>query len=889
LQSRTPPAAPAIFFGRDDFVTEAVHLIKTAQPARLAILGTGGIGKTSTALAILHHLEVQSLFSKRQYFVSCEAATSTGLLLQAILHVLGVESGSKDPLTILHHVLMAQSAPLMLVLDNFETPWDESDNQTEVESVISRVSAVPHVTLIITMRGIVRPSDVAWTQPPLAPLSPLSLGAARQTFLRVNLDKADSQPELDELLQELECVPLAVKLIAQLAQYQSCSSLLEQWRVKYTTLLHTHGSKSTRLNSVGISISLSLRSFPMTAEPETCELLSLLAHLPDGVPSWQENLTQMAPGFLHLQSLVAVLLQVALVYVDASSTLRTLSPIRHYMLQHHVAKEDNIKQLEHYYADFAVKHCKVAFGTTFSNVKHLVEPEIGNFTGVMLYALHNHTCQDVVQAIYDMAHFMYQASISGSLLLITKILPYIPGLNMEYIKPQCYQLMANILHMHDKYLEAQEMFDKAQAEFILIGGRHGVAQCMLSLSNILHIQAKYLEAEEKLEMAHAEFVQIGGKLGAAQCLQSISNILCTEANYSRAEEKLETAHSEFVRIGGKLGAAQCLLSLGNILRMQDKYAKAEEMLEKAHVEFIQIGDQHGVAQCVQSLGDVLHMQDKYPEAKIMLETAYAEFVQIGDQHGATQCVQSLGDILYMQDMYPEAEEKLEAAHADFVQIGERLRAAQCLLSLGNILYMQAKYSDAKMKLAAAHAEFAKIGDRHGAAQCLQSLGGIMYMLDKFPEAKMQLETAHAEFVQFGDRLGAAHCLLSFSDILCTQTKYPEAQKKLKAAHTEFVQIGSHFGVAQCIERLGNIKYMEKNYTAAQEMFKAAHTLFTQLKHQPQAAWCLKCLGEACQADGKTAEAKESVKMACSLYCTLENQEGITECLEILASLASNGI
>ena len=171
------------------------------------------------------------MFSERRYFVSCEAATSINLLLQAILHVFDVQSGSEQgPLTILHHTLMVQSEPLLLLLDNFETPWDESDDQTEVESVLGRIAAISHVTLIVTMRGIVRPSNVAWTQPPLAPLAPLSLDAARQAFLTVNPDKASSQPELDLLLQELDCVPLAVKLIAQLGQYQSCSSLLVRWK-----------------------------------------------------------------------------------------------------------------------------------------------------------------------------------------------------------------------------------------------------------------------------------------------------------------------------------------------------------------------------------------------------------------------------------------------------------------------------------------------------------------------------------------------------------------------------------------------------------------------------------------------------------------------------------
>lgn len=114
------------------------------------------MGKTSTALTILHHKEVQFIFGERCYFVSCEAVTSNSLLLQAILQVLGVQMGSKeDPLFILHQALMIQSRPLLLVLDNFETPWDEAEDQTKVESVLSRIAALDHVTLMVTMRGTI--------------------------------------------------------------------------------------------------------------------------------------------------------------------------------------------------------------------------------------------------------------------------------------------------------------------------------------------------------------------------------------------------------------------------------------------------------------------------------------------------------------------------------------------------------------------------------------------------------------------------------------------------------------------------------------------------------------------------------------------------------------
>jgi hypothetical protein len=61
--STSPPPAPDIFFGRDEYVATAIDLIQQTAPARLAILGAGGIGKTSIALAILHCLQTYFTFS----------------------------------------------------------------------------------------------------------------------------------------------------------------------------------------------------------------------------------------------------------------------------------------------------------------------------------------------------------------------------------------------------------------------------------------------------------------------------------------------------------------------------------------------------------------------------------------------------------------------------------------------------------------------------------------------------------------------------------------------------------------------------------------------------------------------------------------------------------
>jgi predicted ATPase len=59
------------------------------------ILGSGGIGKTTLALAVLHDDEVAKKYSYR-YFVSCDGITSMDLLLTELAVVLRMPTEAQD-------------------------------------------------------------------------------------------------------------------------------------------------------------------------------------------------------------------------------------------------------------------------------------------------------------------------------------------------------------------------------------------------------------------------------------------------------------------------------------------------------------------------------------------------------------------------------------------------------------------------------------------------------------------------------------------------------------------------------------------------------------------------------------------------------------------------
>ncbi|KAJ7154929.1 hypothetical protein C8R43DRAFT_884909 [Mycena crocata] len=141
------PSEPKIFHGRELELASILKLF-TEQAPKIALLGPGGIGKTSLARAILHHPQITDEFQQHRFFVACDSASTKIELVSLIGAHVGLRPGSDPIMAVIH--FFTRNPACLLILDNLETLWEPIETRGDIEEFLSLLTDVPHLALLVS-------------------------------------------------------------------------------------------------------------------------------------------------------------------------------------------------------------------------------------------------------------------------------------------------------------------------------------------------------------------------------------------------------------------------------------------------------------------------------------------------------------------------------------------------------------------------------------------------------------------------------------------------------------------------------------------------------------------------------------------------------------------
>ena len=533
----------------------------------IALIGAGGIGKTSVALTVVHDDRIQKRFNENRRFIRCDhfPATRANFLSQLSK---AIGASVKNPKDIIPLRPFLSSKEMFIVLDNAESILDpDSTDACDIYAIVEELSRFKNICLCITSRISTVPPRC---NRPIIP--PLSMESACDIFY--DTYKNSGQPDIvRELVRQLDFHALSITLLATTAVHNlwDHDRLAKEWDMHRAQVLRTDYNQS-----LGTTIEISLDSPTFrNLGPNARELLGVVAFFPQGIN--EDNLNWLFPAISDRKRIFDKFCILSLTH-RRNGFITMLAPLRDYLRPQDSNTSPLLRTTKDCYFGRLRLVGDLEPDKPWFKESRWITSEDANVEHLLNIFTSFDSCSD---DIWDTcAHFMTH-------LYWHKPRPTVLGPNIEGLpdnhrsKPRCLFWLSRTFRSLGNHEEQKRLLTCALELERGRGNDDGIARTLWELADANRMLGLYKEGIEQSKEALGICEWLGDAEGQAKGQNCFAWLLLDDKQLDEAEGAGVCAMNLFSQQGRNFWVHDTHLLLGHIYRSKGERENAIQHLEEA--------------------------------------------------------------------------------------------------------------------------------------------------------------------------------------------------------------------------------------------------------------------------------------------------------------------